>query len=62
VEVRLMYPHHPSEPPIIYVTKYHGREVGEHSVGLYADIADKIAAIGNRAPGIEAQPRRRGEQ
>ena len=45
VEVCLVHPHRPSESPIVYVTKYQGRAVGERSVGLSAEIADEIAAM-----------------
>ena len=33
------------ESPVIYLSKYRGREVGERSVGLHPAIADDIAAM-----------------
>ena len=44
VEVCLMGSRRPDEPPVIFVTKYRGCEMGERSVGVHPDIADDVAA------------------
>ena len=45
LEVCLINSGRSGESPVIYLTKYHSREIGERSVGIHPPIAQDIAAM-----------------
>lgn len=54
-EVCLVKSAHLDESLVIYLTKYHGREVGERSVGIHPAIANDIAAMLRAAASMARQ-------